>query len=110
MTAQGVSLNERRERPRHRSDQWLKDWREGLRKLARILLRRPESEKAARHRAEVAYLEELYDDLRSGIRTWRDWDETLLCPDRQEVAVEECGEALRQERELLAAAIAGGAR
>jgi hypothetical protein len=50
MTAQGVSVSDDRGSARHRSDQWLKDWRKGLRRVVSWLLRRPAPEKAGSHR------------------------------------------------------------
>ncbi len=52
--------------------------------------------------AEVAALEALCDRLGSGIAEWREWDEALTCPDRQEVAYRECEQALDEARERLA--------
>jgi len=50
MTAEGVSVSDDRGSARHRSDQWLKDWRKGLRRVASWLLRRPAPGKAGSRR------------------------------------------------------------
>ena len=44
--------------------------------------------------AEVAFLETLYAGLRDGTEGWAAWNPGLTCPDRRDVAVEECGLAL----------------
>jgi hypothetical protein len=54
---------------------------------------------------EVTFLEDKYAGLRDGTTDWREWDESLTCPDRQQTAVVECGMALDDARRELAALI-----
>ena len=46
-------------------------------------------------------LTDLAEDLDTGARDWSEWDPSLTCPDRQEVAAEEAAEAARQAWEQL---------
>lgn len=52
----------------------------------------------------VAWLEVLLEGLRSGTRTWAEWDESLEgLPDRTEVAISRCEAELARAREDLRA-------
>jgi hypothetical protein len=52
--------------------------------------------------ADVRKHEEQYPGLADGTIHWTEWNESLTCWDRQEVAAEECGQALEQARSELA--------
>jgi hypothetical protein len=57
--------------------------------------------------AEVAYLSELHDALKSRTAVWQDWSEDLWglpAGTRLDVAIEESGAALRDAQEALAKA------
>jgi hypothetical protein len=58
--------------------------------------------------AEVAWLELLHEDLISGKRDWRAWNEELVGEDLQDVAIRECAAALARARAQLAR-LSGGA-
>jgi hypothetical protein len=64
-----------------------------------------------RCRLEVEAIQELHDDLVTGIRTWRDWSDDLAglpAGTRSDAAVAESAEALRQARADLKSALHGG--
>lgn len=52
--------------------------------------------------AEVAWLEDLAASLRDGTASWREWDDSLTCHDRQGRAAEECAMALDEALRSLA--------
>jgi hypothetical protein len=59
-------------------------------------------EKVAVAAAEVAWLEVLCQGLKDGTRSWAEWDESLSGePDRAEIAISRCEEALERAREEL---------
>lgn len=64
-----------------------------------------------RAQSEVDRLTETYEGLSNGTLHWSYWRDDLLCPDRTEVAREECWSALRLAQEELAQLTAmGGTR
>jgi len=62
------------------------------------------TEKVAIAASAVAWLEVMLEGLRSGSRTWADWDQSLEdTPDRTEVAISRCEAELAKAREDLRA-------
>jgi hypothetical protein len=53
-------------------------------------------------RQDVRHYRELYEGLSNGTLHWSAWRDDLTCPDRTEVAREECWDQLRLAREELA--------
>ena len=68
---------------------------------ANLILSR--DEKISRAACEVAWLEALHDGLANGTVHWSAWRDDLLCPNRAEVAIDECWHALMLAKEDLAA-------
>jgi hypothetical protein len=63
------------------------------------------SEEVAVAASAVAWLEVLLEGLKSGTRTWAEWDESLEeTPDRTQVAISRCEAELARAREVLRAA------
>jgi hypothetical protein len=62
------------------------------------------SEKVATAASAVAWLEVLLEGLKTGTRTWSEWDESLEdTPDRTQVAISRCKAELARAREDLRA-------
>lgn len=56
------------------------------------------TERIAEQERYLAYLEDKYAGLRDGTVHWSEWCEDYTCPDRQQVAIDECGSALDDAR------------
>jgi hypothetical protein len=52
---------------------------------------------------EIAALTGLLEDLKTGRRGWDAWNDEYTCPDRTEVAIEECSQEIESLRRDLAA-------